>query len=420
MAAEARTESGSSRRNAISRPNETQMISSNRRQFKESGNDIIFQGYLQKQSLYLKQFKKSWIILNKDGKLYCYKSESMKSKPTEIIDIVQFESIKANNKNLFTLYDPSKNVNKHKRFKSADESMITLWVEMISPIIKTKNGKLTNDDPPKYIHNIQQQQITCPNMLKSGSKNPLNCHVYMDMIEKYQCNQKNLNHLLQFQHFENEYENKPKCEYGDSCKGYSSYVEGVDQNKIEYKCHMKLYNHPPRTQRIKLSQNIHSLILNKSKHENHPLYEQTADDVKFCVSLYKRHKLKDIKHDGLVPLLIHEVIQNGFKHDLCTNCRQNDDCKHDVYDKKNKYSILQIVDEKLQCERHKIIGSPLTRCQMLALVLYTGLLYIVHASCCLSALQITQAATAIMICVVVKGTKTMLNGNGSITVYFRR
>ena len=83
-------------------------------------------------------------------------------------------------------------------------------------------------------------------------------------------------------------------------------------------------------------------------------------------------------------MLIQEVIDNGFKHDLCTKCSQNDDCKHDVYDKKNKYSILRIVDEKMNHERHKIIGSPLRRDWMLALVLYTGLnLNIYQTSLCI-------------------------------------
>ena len=39
---------------------------------------------------------------------------------------------------------------------------------------------------------------------------------------------------------------------------------------------------------------------------------------------------------------------------------------------KSKYSILKIVDEKMKSRRHSIIGAPLQRDEMLALILYTG------------------------------------------------
>jgi len=49
----------------------------------------------------------------------------------------------------------------------------------------------------------------------------------------------------------------------------------------------------------------------------------------------------------------------------------DDECKHDVYG--SIHSILHIVDQKMECIRHKMMEYPLKRDQMLALVLYTGL-----------------------------------------------
>ena len=61
--------------------------------------------------------------------------------------------------------------------------------------------------------------------------------------------------------------------------------------------------------------------------------------------------------------LITEVINNGYKNNLCLN---EEDEKNDTY------SIMHIVKEKMECHRHKLIGSPLNKAEMLALILYTG------------------------------------------------
>ena len=38
-------------------------------------------------------------------------------------------------------------------------------------------------------------------------------------------------------------------------------------------------------------------------------------------------------------------------------------------------STLRIVDEKMKCHRHAVMEAPLQRDEMLALILYTGLIY---------------------------------------------
>ena len=67
--------------------------------------------------------------------------------------------------------------------------------------------------------------------------------------------------------------------------------------------------------------------------------------------------------DGYLKLIITEFIDNGFKSDLCL-CIDDED--------NDKYSLLQIVDQKLNCNRHKMMGSPLNKAEMLSLLLYTG------------------------------------------------
>ena len=64
-----------------------------------------------------------------------------------------------------------------------------------------------------------------------------------------------------------------------------------------------------------------------------------------------------------MSLLINEVISNGYIGDLCLTL---DD------EKNNDYSIMNIVDDKLKCLRHKQMGYPLNRSEMLSIILYTA------------------------------------------------
>ena len=229
-----------------------------------------------------------------------------------------------------------------------------------------------------YIHKITQQEINCPLMMPLQSKDPLECKIYNNMRIRNEYNPKNLNHMQQYRHYANEYEDKPVCKYGEECKSYIRSEKGVDQNCIEDKCHMIIFRHPPRTRQIKLAENIHSLVINKSSYKNHGLYKPTIQE-------QQKYGLKNIKKiedydddwinwknpiDGLLEALIDEVYSNNFGYDLCLSCSKDDECKHNVYD--SKYSILHIVHEKMNCLRHKMMQSPLDRGMMLALILYTG------------------------------------------------
>eukprot|EP01084_Bolivina_argentea_P041899 77351_1 len=220
----------------------------------------------------------------------------------------------------------------------------------------------------KYIHKVSEIQIDCEYMKKSNTRDPLQCPIYQEMKVNYKLNEDNLKHLEEFNHFSNEYVQKPACRYGDECKAYIRQENG-DSDRIDDKCHMKLYRHPPRRRQIQLAENMNSLIVNTSPKQNHPLYYPTSED-------YKKHGF-EIKSkvpymiwvskskNGFLKPLLNEVIANGFNYDLCLQCKQNDDCKHEP-------SLLTVVDEKLNCVRHISMDSPLRRDEMLALILYTG------------------------------------------------
>eukprot|EP01084_Bolivina_argentea_P202571 346095_1 len=241
-----------------------------------------------------------------------------------------------------------------------------------------KEGILTDEEYPKYIHKVSKKHIRCPNMKKLQTKNPLKCPIYHSMKQNYEFNETNLNHLQQFSHFQNDFDEKPECKYGNECKTYIRSERGQDQNRIDDKCHMTIYRHPPRTRQIKLAENVHSMIINKYL-DNGLKYEPTAeDDEKYGMERYDPDTdyaepwwcNKNDEKDAWLQALITEVIDNGFKNDLCLKCGKEDECKHDVH--KSRYSILKIVDQKMECNRHILMGRPLNRDNMLALILYTG------------------------------------------------
>ena len=172
------------------------------------------------------------------------------------------------------------------------------------------------------------------------------------------------------------------------------------QNKedvLEDRCHMKLYRHPPRMRRqIKMAENS-PFILNKTILQNEPLHTDTAEKEKrknhktqksvFSVGLDWIREIEDEEQlydmrDGYLKALMKEVCKNNYKYDLCLKCNKRDldiksnwisraRCPHDVY-KENEDTLLSIVNEKMKHYRHKAVDEPLTRDNMLALLLYTG------------------------------------------------
>eukprot|EP01084_Bolivina_argentea_P058240 106345_1 len=200
-------------------------------------------------------------------------------------------------------------------------------------------------------HKVVSLDITCEHMNIYSKNNkavssPFCCPIYCKMKHKYEYNEKNLNHLRNYNHFKNKLLEKEECKHNHECAAFKRLENGG--NRIEDKCHIELYRHPPRNNRsITLQKNIHTLLFNSSILENAGL------------SFFF---LSDEPLDGDLSL-IKEVISNGYKTDLFLT---EEDAKND------NYSIMQIVEEKLNSKRHKILGNVLNKNEMLAIVLYTS------------------------------------------------
>ena len=176
----------------------------------------------------------------------------------------------------------------------------------------------------------------CPYIDKADDV--LKCSIYYAIKVKNEYTQEYLNHLIKFNHLKQE-----SCKYHTNCPSFKNLENGM--NDIKDSCHMYLYKHPPRSNRIqKLSSNVNSLIVNKKNKHNHKIYEPT---------LFDKEKYKFNAQDGFLYALIEEVKLNGFENDL-------------------KYIRLDEIDNKLHCDKHKLLGSPLNRGQMLSLILYCG------------------------------------------------
>merc|ERR1711879_507045 len=183
----------------------------------------------------------------------------------------------------------------------------------------------------------------------------MDCSVYSSTKDQYQWNEENLQHLSEFSHFEDEFEQKPVCRYGNTCHSYVRLDEGGNELKDRY--HIKLYRHPPRSRNIELAENMKEFIFNHAGRKMVDLYVPTNADRK----LYQWNE-----RDGYLRALIAEVQKNGYYSDLCQSCGKDDDCKH------RDNSMLQVVDKTLLHPRHQSIGQPLNRAEMFAIILYTG------------------------------------------------
>eukprot|EP01084_Bolivina_argentea_P009661 18028_1 len=214
-------------------------------------------------------------------------------------------------------------------------------------IIKQK-GMHLEIDIDIYQHEIISNDNMCPKM---SDDNGL-CPIYAQMRYQDIFNEKCLNHLYEYQHPDTT------CKFGDECDAFKRLTEGG--NQLKDRCHALIYKHPPRdTDRAArarqkgLPDGINSFCLNDEWAENKPLYHPTNEDE-------KGSNYNDI--NGYLKPLIKEIVDNGYKSDLCLN---DDD------EKNNLYSIMSVVNAKLKCMRHRLMGSPLNRAEMLSLLLYT-------------------------------------------------
>eukprot|EP01084_Bolivina_argentea_P273426 465756_1 len=210
-----------------------------------------------------------------------------------------------------------------------------------------QKGLYLNINIDIYKHDISAMQSICT----MQTSNTL-CPIYAKMRYQDIFSEKSLNHLYDFEHPDDT-----ECEYGDTCYAYQRLEQGG--NTLKDRAHVIIYKHPPRGRRGIANNNdddheINSFCLNDDWSENKALYDPTEQD-------RKESECND--KDGFLKLLIREVVDNGFKSDLCLT---------EEHEKTNTYSLMSIVNDKLNCMRHKRMGSPLNKAEMLAILLYTG------------------------------------------------
>eukprot|EP01084_Bolivina_argentea_P259415 437710_1 len=208
-----------------------------------------------------------------------------------------------------------------------------------------QSGLSLKIDIAKYEHKTSGFDVACGNM---KDENAL-CPIYAQMRYQDKFSENSLNHLYEYNHPITE------CKYGSECYAYKRLDEGG--NDLKDRSHISIYRHPPRTRGFrgrerKLDDGINSFILNDEWAENVPIYHPTEED-----------KKQFIDNDGFLISFLQEIIDNGFKSDLCLT---------DQDEQNNNYTLLSVVEEKLKSKRHKLMGSPLNKSEMLSLLLYTG------------------------------------------------
>eukprot|EP01084_Bolivina_argentea_P203237 347150_1 len=175
--------------------------------------------------------------------------------------------------------------------------------------------------------------VTCPHLQTSNQ-----CPVY-DRLLKYKFTQTDLHHMETYVHTTL----KPiNCKYGTDCKAYQRLIK--NGNRLDDRCHVQVFNHPPRRaqKHQKIPENFHSYIFSENwKKPKELSFDEKENDL----------------NDPLLDLLINEVKNNKFGSDLICN---------------DGSSILKIVDEKMKHPRHIALGLPLSKAEMLSLILYTG------------------------------------------------
>eukprot|EP01083_Nonionella_stella_P157203 510104_1 len=202
-----------------------------------------------------------------------------------------------------------------------------------------------------YHHDLTSDYISCVHMHRNRHHM---CSIYSKMKCGTLFTKKALHHVQNYTHYHNEYTDKEPCKL-DPCPAYQRVIHGG--NVMNDLCHVSVYKHPPRSKRIQSTQNLKCFVLNAN--ESTPLnavYTPTIEDMIECV--YN-------EQDGYMKTFIAEIIRNGCKKHLYLS---NDD----RFQNKDKYTIMNTVQDKLVCMRHKQMGSPLNRSEMLALILYTS------------------------------------------------
>ena len=232
------------------------------------------------------------------------------------------------------------------------------------------------------------------------------CEVYDKMIKEKDFQQEYLYHMQLYDHSKCiEFKN---CEYGLECEHYQRLIK--NGQLIEDKCHLQIYNHPPRMNRFfslnnnndddnnndqddaKVGGNVQSdKYFNAFQfHTSVEAIDRAIDDHANLIAELTQQPIYDAIYNmdssgdhrfKLNPLkqLINEVCQNGYKNDLMIYNYEKNKFKYKskMNDNNNKYdkndNLLRILQEKLIHPKHVQFGMPfLDKKQFLfAIMLYT-------------------------------------------------
>eukprot|EP01084_Bolivina_argentea_P152070 265325_1 len=108
---------------------------------------IIKQGYLQKQSKTVKQFRKRWMVLKKNA-LYSYKNKRITDKnPTELFDLTIYNKTKLTNKTQFELLSTTQS----RLFIAESSQDVMVWISFINSVQKTLAIKMDYNESDSAI-----------------------------------------------------------------------------------------------------------------------------------------------------------------------------------------------------------------------------------------------------------------------------
>ena len=236
--------------------------------------------------------------------------------------------------------------------------------------MKNVDENINDEKKDGYEKKIEMIDTNC-NGCQTQCKDGLDCLYYIRMKYNFEYTQENLNHFQTFDHFNNDYNEKPLCRYGDKCYSFvrvARLAKDVDSKNgqtsptilIKDECHLLLYRHPPRVARSPV------LYMNTCMISNQPMRTYTKDSDTF-----------NPRSSATVHNLMIEMLKNGFEKDLFVETSGNNGNHNNENNGKDKnakeISLLTILNKKLESDIHcKNFQRCLTRGEMLSIIMYTG------------------------------------------------
>eukprot|EP01084_Bolivina_argentea_P040595 75001_1 len=210
----------------------------------------------------------------------------------------------------------------------------------------------------KLQHSKPYASNNCPYM-----KNQNQCDAF-NRLSAYQYSQQDLQHMQTYTHSAI----KPEvCKYGEQCNAYQRLVCGG--NELKDLCHLHVKQHPPRIfrRRLNLPEGFNPFTFKDYSNESGVKSgKETIENLQQLTLKYGLKQMSVMSQDQLLQALIKEVQDNQFEEDLYIY--SVNDGKKTLTDE----TLLDIVQQKLEHPRHKLMGLPLNTAEMLALILYTG------------------------------------------------